>query len=78
MNKKMEQEVIPIMLSEQLLGQQGTLAEHYQRTLDHLILMASTNGWKAQAWHRAKEMDADPTGIWRGISKDLTDRMKNK
>jgi hypothetical protein len=72
----MEQESTPIMLSEQLLGQQGTLAEHYQRTLDHLILMASTNGWKAHAWHRAKEMDADTTGIWRGISQDLTNRMK--
>jgi hypothetical protein len=38
--------------------------------------MASTNGWKAHAWHRAKEMDADPTGIWKGISKDLVNRMK--
>jgi hypothetical protein len=38
--------------------------------------MASTNGWKAHAWHRAQEMDADPTGIWKGISQDLTDRMK--
>jgi hypothetical protein len=78
MNKKMEQESTPIMLSEQLLGQQGTLAEHYQRTLDHLILMASTNGWKAHAWHRAKEMDADTTGIWKGISQDLVNRMKDK
>jgi hypothetical protein len=76
MNKKMEQDYIPLSKSHELCGQQGTLAEHYQRTLDHLILMASTNGWKAHAWHRAKEMDADPTGIWRGISQDLTKKMK--
>jgi hypothetical protein len=39
--------------------------------------MASTNGWKAHAWHRAKELDNDPTGIWRGMSKDLINRMKS-
>jgi hypothetical protein len=38
--------------------------------------MASTNGWKAHAWHRAQEMDNDTTGIWRGISQDLTKKMK--
>jgi hypothetical protein len=78
MNKKMEQDYIPLSKSHELCGQQGTLAEHYQRTLDHLILMASTNGWKAHAWHRAQEMDADPTGIWKGISQDLVNRMKDK
>jgi hypothetical protein len=78
MNKKMEQEFTPLSKSQKLCGQQGTLAEHYQRTLDHLIVMASTNGWKAHAWHRAKEMDADPTGIWKGISQDLVNRMKDK
>jgi hypothetical protein len=76
MNKKMEHDSTQLLKSHELCGQQGTLAEHYQRTLDHLVRMASTNGWKAHAWHRAQEMDADPTGIWKGISQDLTDRMK--
>jgi hypothetical protein len=40
--------------------------------------MASTNGWKAHAWFRAQELDNHPTGIWQGISQDLTDIMKAK
>ena len=74
----MEQESTPIMLSEQLLGQQGTLQEHYQRTLDHLVKLASTNGWKAHAWYRAQELEQHPLGIFRGISQELTQIMKAK
>lgn len=74
----MEQESTPIMLSEQLLGQQGTLQEHYQRTLNHLVKLASTSGWKAHAWYRAKELEQHPLGIFKGISQELTKIMKDK
>lgn len=74
----MEQESTPIMLSEQLLGQQGTLQEHYQRTLNHLVKLASTNGWKAHAWYRAKELEQHPLGIFKGISQELMKIMKDK
>ncbi len=74
----MEQESTPIMLSEQLLGQQGTLQEHYQRTLNHLVKLASTNGWKAHAWYRAQELEQHPLGIFKGISQELTKIMKDK
>jgi hypothetical protein len=40
--------------------------------------MASTQGWKDHAWYRAKELDADPTGIWRGIANELVKIMKEK
>lgn len=73
----MEQDYIQFSKLQKLCGQQGTLQEDYQSTLDHLVRMASTNGWKAHAWHRAQELDNHPTGIWRGISQDLTNRMKS-
>jgi len=72
----MEQDYIQFSKLRKLCGQQGTLQEDYQATLDHLVRMASTNGWKAHAWFRAQELDNHPTGIWRGISQDLTDIMK--
>jgi hypothetical protein len=76
MNKKMEQDSTQLLKSHELCGQQGTLAEHYQDTLDHLILMASTSGWKAYAWHRAKELESHYLGIYQGISQELTKKMK--
>ena len=32
-------------------------------------------GAKQYAWDRAKKLDADPTGLWRGIADDLTKAM---
>ena len=48
----------------------------YQETLAWLVHLAKQPGWKAQAWHRAKELEACPTHLWRGIKIDLTNRMK--
>ena len=49
--------------------------ETYQTTLKHLIWMASLKGAKHYAWDRAKKLDADPSGLWVGISDDLTKAM---
>jgi len=46
-------------------------ADHYDRTLAHLITMAGNPGFKAHAWHRAKELDSDISGLYRGIKDDL-------
>jgi len=54
----------------------STMPFLYQETLAHLVLMAQTPGWKGQAWHRAKELEACPTRLWRGIKTDLTNHMK--
>ena len=64
--------------SPRLFTRQGMALETYQSTLAHLVKLASTNGWKAQAWYRAKELEADPIGIFKGISQELTQIMKAK
>ena len=48
----------------------------YAETLAHLVVMAKTPGWKGQAWHRAKELEACPTYLWLGITTDLINTMK--
>jgi hypothetical protein len=44
--------------------------------LQWLITMARTPGWKAYAWHRAKEMAADDSGLWPEIDKRLEEAMR--
>jgi hypothetical protein len=48
----------------------------YQETLAWLVHLAKQTGWKAQAWHRAKELESCPTRLWIGIKTDLTNHMK--
>ena len=57
-------------------GKQAT--SEYQKTLHHLIWMASMQGAKKYAWDRAQKLEADPTGIWHGIANDLTKAMNEK
>lgn len=57
-------------------GKQAT--SDYQKTLNHLIWMAGMKGAKQYAWDRAKKLDADPSGAWRGIAADLTKAMNAK
>ena len=64
--------------SQKHSGRQGIVLDTYLSTLQHLVKLASTNGWKAHAWHRAKELEADPIGIFKGISQELTQIMKAK
>ena len=75
MNTNMESESTPLLKSPKLSGSQG-ISEEYGNYLSHLIRMASTRGWKDHAWHRAKELDAHPSGMWRGIANDLVKHMK--
>ena len=75
---KSEMETV-IYLSEKSpkhYGRQGIALETYLSTLAHLVKMASTNGWKAHAWYRAKELEQHPLGIFKGISQELTKIMK--
>lgn len=48
----------------------------YQATLEHLIAMARDQGWRVYAWARAKELDADKSGLFSGIAADLTAAVK--
>jgi hypothetical protein len=77
MSIKMESNNIPLSKSLKPSGSPAILDE-YEQTLAHLVRMASTQGWKDYAWHRAKELDAHPTKLWRGIADDLVKIMKEK
>jgi hypothetical protein len=50
---------------------------HYDEMLSHLIEMARIPGWKAQAWHRAKELASCRSGLWTDIDKALTAAMQS-
>lgn len=47
----------------------------YEITLKHLVWLAKRPGFKVYAWHRAKEIENDSTGLWAGISEDLKNSM---
>lgn len=47
----------------------------FEEMLDHLVELAKTPGWKAYAWHRAKQLDSDKTGAWAGMAEALTKAM---
>ena len=38
--------------------------------------MALDQGWKVYAWGRAKELEADESGLFSGIAADLTAAVK--
>lgn len=50
----------------------------YETDLQHLVRMASIPGFKDHAWRRAKQMDADSSGLWAGIAQALSDEMKRR
>ena len=50
----------------------------YKRSLEWLIVMAKQPAWKAQAWHRAQELDSEPSGLFKGIAADLVREMKRE
>ena len=47
----------------------------YDNQLAHLIQMASNQGTKEYAWHRALEMESCETGMWAGIAQELKEHM---
>jgi len=68
---------VPYFMIDRALGLTGDLMT-YQKTLEHLIWMASLKGAKHYAWERAKKLDSDPSGMWAGIANDLTKAMNEK
>ena len=46
--------------------------EIYAKSLHHLIWMAGLKGAKQYAWREAQRLDADPSGMWKGIAAELT------
>ena len=52
--------------------------DHYAKMLAHLVTMAQQPGFKAHAWHRAKALDSDISGMYRGIKNELMKIMTNQ
>jgi hypothetical protein len=52
------------------------LESEFQTALEHLVMLAKNDGFKAHAWHRAKELDKQEHGMFRGIKEALLERMK--
>lgn len=52
-------------------GSKRMIKQMYADALDNLVMLASTPGWKDYAWGKAKELDSEPLGIYRGIKQDL-------
>ncbi len=53
---------------------------HFQKQLDHLVRLATSEfrAWTVYAWQRAKVLDADPSGLYRGIADALTLEVKRE
>jgi hypothetical protein len=52
--------------------------EPFDTHLAWLIQLAKHPAWKAYAWSRAKELDADHSGLFNGMAAALKDAMTNK
>lgn len=52
-------------------GSKKMIKQMYADALDNLVMLASTPGWKDYAWGKAKDLEAEPLGIYRGIKDDL-------
>ena len=47
----------------------------FQKQLDWLITMSKHPAWKAYAWKRAQELDAETSGLFAGIKDALVKAM---
>ena len=48
----------------------------FQKHLDWLITMSKHPAWKAYAWKRAQELDAEASGLFAGIAPALVKAMR--
>ena len=48
----------------------------FQTELTSLTRMARAPGFKEAAWHEAKRLDAQESGIWSGMAKALVEAMR--
>jgi hypothetical protein len=47
----------------------------YEQTLERMVHLSSTPGWKHYAWAYTKELSQNPTGLFKGLDEDLKARM---
>ncbi len=51
------------------------MTDPFEVQLAHLVKLARVPGAKAHAWHRAKELEAEASGRWAGMSTKLREAM---
>lgn len=49
--------------------------DHRQKILDHLVNLAGSPGWKAYAWHAAKQFEGINPHDLKGLQEELKQRM---
>ena len=47
----------------------------YEQTLERMVLLSNTPGWKHYAWAYSKELSQNSTGLFKGLDEDLKARM---
>jgi hypothetical protein len=50
--------------------------EAYKSIFEHYLKLCKIPGFKDHAWHRVKELDKDPSGLFKGIKADIEKSMK--
>ena len=50
--------------------------EHRKNTMNHLLNMASTKGFKAHTWRRVQELENEIHGYYRGIQEEFLKNIK--
>jgi len=78
MNTNMDSEQPQSLKSQEPSGSQATLDTLYERTLNHLVMLCTQPGFKQYGWERAKELEKNPYGFFKGISTELAKIMKEK
>lgn len=51
------------------------MTDPFEVQLAHLVKLAREPGWKQYAWHRAKELGQDDSGLWAGLPQKLREAM---
>jgi queuine/archaeosine tRNA-ribosyltransferase len=76
MNTEMESSITPSSQSPEHCGFAEIWQEHRRNTINHLLNMASTKGFKAHTWHRVKELENEVHGFYRGIQDEFLNKIK--
>ena len=72
----MESESTPMPKSQKPYGSAETFEEHRQKTLLHLVKMASTPGFKRYTWHEVQRLENNVYGYYRGIQEEFLQKVK--
>ena len=54
----------------------SVLGNAYKIHLDHLVKLTQHEGWRGYALAQAAKLSKHPSGLYAGIDKDLTEKIK--